>query len=154
MTLSDRLLEKLVNTLPPGAAQATVCHEDAESGVTARLDVARLDTLSGEYNGIQVRRAAPVSLAAWAKGVAERAAGLLEPLAVIEVDSPRGQALLRSKKPAERKDELHYYEVLLGASGDAGIRRYAAQRGDGQRRAIPFTLTHDALGQLVETVAH
>jgi hypothetical protein len=150
MTLSERLLEKLASGPPPGATATTFAHADDEAQASVRLDIARLDALSGQYDAIHVHRSAPAALGDWANRVAEQATGLLEPLAVVEVDSPRGQAMLRSKQPAEKHDELHYYEVLLGQGGDASVRRYRARHGETQRTPLPFALTHEALGKLVD----
>jgi hypothetical protein len=81
--------------------------------------------------------------------VADRATGLLEDLKVVEVDRPRGQALLRSEAPVSRGEDLFYYEVLLTATGAANLRRYSApNQGPGKREQVAFALTHEALAKL------
>jgi hypothetical protein len=79
--------------------------------------------------------------------------GLLEPLRLVEVDAPRGVALLRSNAPAAREGTLSYYEVLRQADGTTRVNRYEAWHGTSKRQAIPFTLTNEALAKLVGDLA-
>ncbi|MBI3759605.1 MAG: hypothetical protein HY269_07615, partial [Deltaproteobacteria bacterium] len=95
-------------------------------------------------------------LHAWATRVAARVTGLMEPLAVIEVDQPLGKALLRSATPSVRDGKSLYYELLLERTSRsaANLRRYAADRSGGEKReAVPFVLTHDAIVKLVADIA-
>ncbi|MCS7047306.1 MAG: hypothetical protein NZO58_13185, partial [Gemmataceae bacterium] len=86
----------------------------------------------------------------WAKRVVQRVTGLLEPLAIIEIDAGKEEAMLRSAQPAKRGDKLFYYEVRLRHLAQATVRRFEASHEPGQkRRQISFTLTHEALAKLV-----
>jgi hypothetical protein len=101
-----------------------------------------------------LRRAAPPagdapSLRDWAARIARRVTGLLEPLKVIEVDLPRGEALLRSDEPAHRGDDLFYYEVVLRGAREANVRRYhGARPPNARRKQVSFALTHEAIAKL------
>jgi hypothetical protein len=76
--------------------------------------------------------------------------GLLEPLKLIEVDATRSEAVLRSETPAQKGDDVQYYEVLLRGTHAATLNRYQAPRtGPGKRRAVPFALTHEAIAKVV-----
>jgi len=92
-------------------------------------------------------------LRAWADRVAQRVTGLLEPLAVVEVDVQRDEAILRSDEPARRGDDLFYYEVALKGAGEAAVRRYHSSSQPGTRREqVPFALTHESLAKLLGDV--
>src|SRR5262245_53982262 len=117
MTLDDMLLEKLAEWRPgDGRKQLTVPHQ--ATGWTVLLTADRCDALGCLLWEVALRRptAEPVStedVRTWAERVACRVTGLLEPLRVVEVDSTRLQALLRSEAPTARGDKLFYYEALL-----------------------------------------
>ena len=81
---------------------------------------------------------------------AKRVTGLLEGLRVVEVDSGRNEALLRSSTPARRDEMVSYFEILLGGTKSATLRRYRAYQETGHRREqVSFTLTHEALAKVV-----
>jgi hypothetical protein len=98
--------------------------------------------------------AADARLTSWAEGVAKRVKSLAEPLKVIEVDTVRNEALLRSQEPSQRGEHVLYYEVLLRGTQSATLRRYQAQHTAGShRQQVGFVLTHEALAKLAEDVA-
>lgn len=92
-------------------------------------------------------------LTAAAVAAAKSVTGLLEVLAVYEVDAGRGEAVLRSQTPAVRGDDRSYYELRLHARGNADLRRYTASRLGGGRKPVAFALTHDAIAKLVGDLA-
>ncbi len=158
MTLADTLLEKLASWTPTGDSKHTFACLDPASGTAVRAAVEQLDAMSCRLAELCVTRSAAAaanepSLKDWASRVAERVTGLLEPLKMIEVDDHRGQALLRSDQPAQKADDLLYYEVLLHRTGSATVRRYKGSVQPVKRQAVGFALTREALGKLVEDLA-
>src|SRR5688572_18597206 len=133
MTLANTLQPKLADWTPPGKGRQTFAVLDKESETSVELDFDRLETLGGQLWEARVSRsdaamAKEASVAIWAERVARRVTGLLEPLHVVEVDSERGQALLRSNQPAQKNDDRFYYEVVLAQSGSAQLRRYQGSK--------------------------
>ena len=114
------------------------------------------DTLSCALHSLTLDRGTPVreELADWAARVAASATGLLEPLRVVEVDKPAGQALLRSEAPSLKDGKAFYYELVLERAerSRATLNRYAGQVG-AKREAVTFVLTHDAVVKLVIDIA-
>lgn len=121
-------------------------------GAAFELDLEKVDELACALHRVQVVPAAtPKSeLADRSHAIAERVTGLMEPLRVVEVDTPLGVAQLRSQAPATADaDARAYYELLLEASGRATLRRFRAQADSTHREPIPFTLTREALAKLL-----
>src|SRR5205823_5467794 len=131
---------------------------DEPTAWSATLTADRCDELGCKLWEMTVRRlnAKPLDgaqLQAWADRVAGRATGLLEPLKVVEVDAQRGEALLRSDEPAQKSEQLFYYEVLLKTVGEANVRRYqASHQPASKREQVGYALTHEAVGKLVGDV--
>ena len=85
----------------------------------------------------------------WADSFAGSNTGLLEPLAVQEVDGHRDEALIRSSPPSKQDGNTDYYEVKMHGTQKASVKRYRAT-DVGKRQDIPFSLTHDSIGKLVD----
>jgi hypothetical protein len=149
MSLDGLLLEKLARWRPDGRQILEMADPVSGRAVTVTADAA--DLVGCRLWELSLRGPAIVSeLQDRAEAVAGRVTGLLEPLRVIEVDAPRGVALLRSDEPTRRGEAASYYELLLYANGGAQFRRYESPHGEERRRLrIDYTLTHDALGKLV-----
>ncbi len=152
MKLDEALLEKLADWRADSRRSLAASVEGCPWTVALTAD--RADQLGCLVWELALRRATPPGparpLGAWAERTAGRVTGLLEPLKVVEVDSLRNEALLRSQEPARRGDELFYYELLLKGSGEALLRRYhASRRGKARREQVAFALTHEALAKLV-----
>lgn len=150
MTLEKTLRQQL------NSPEAGGFHVQA-GGWSVTLAAEKKDSLSCALNELSLERAGAVQedLRAWATRVADSATGLLEPLHVLEVDAPRGQALLRSEAPTVHDDRAHYYELVLarGEKSSANLRRWAGDRVGGEKRAaVPFVLTHDAIVKLVKDI--
>jgi hypothetical protein len=152
MTLASTLLEKLNEWRPPERASLTA--SDARWSVTLTAD--RADVLGCLVWELAVRRTGATpggDLKAWAERVAGRTTGLVEPLAVLEVDVVRNEALLRSDEPSPRGEGLFYYEVLLRGTDEAVVRRYQAWHDPAKKRQqTAFALTHEVLGKLVDNL--
>jgi hypothetical protein len=151
MTLGDMLLQKLADWRPVGEGRHTLAATDPAAGWHITVTADRHSDLGCAVQEFEARRsAAPAEVRPWAEGAASRVTGLLEPLALIELDVARNEALLRSDRPARRGDDLFYYEVHLRNRTSAIVRRYRARLDGGRREQVPFTLTHDGLARLAE----
>lgn len=148
-TLGETLQQKLARS---GNRPQTISVEDGR-GARAEAEVEANDALSCRLRGLRVQQSQQKRepLPEWARRVARQASGLLEPLAVHEIDLQRGEARLRSQTPRRKGEEVHYYEAVLDASGQASLHRYRATHDPHQpRQPVPFTLTHEAVGKLVD----
>lgn len=154
MTLENTLLQKLSDWHPAGDGRHTLAVTDEAAGWNVAVTADRQDQVGCVVWELALRRAAvapatdaAVALRAWAERAAGRVKGLLEMLAVVEVDPTRGEALLRSNEPTQRGEAVAYYEVLLRGTPEAAVRRFKG--GAGQRREqVAFALTHEVLARL------
>src|SRR5207253_256627 len=150
-------LPKLAEWRPTSPGRATFTHEDAASGWSVALVADKADALSCQLWSFTLEKLpAPkaldeAELRQRAQAVAAKVTGLMEPLRVIEVDSQRGEALLRSESPNLRNEKRSHYELGLTAARRATLRRFQAPSDPtGKRQQVGFTLTHEVLGNLVE----
>src|SRR5438105_9891333 len=101
-SLDEPLLQNLARWRPNSPHEVLeVAHPD--SGWTVALVADTVDALAGRWWEARLTRSAPepegaraVSLAQRAERIAGRVTGLLEPLRLVEVDTERGTAQLRS----------------------------------------------------------
>jgi hypothetical protein len=119
------------------------------------LDVQTLEKLGGELWEVSVEpEAAPtLPLADHSRGLAARLTGLLEPLSLIECDTMRGVAMLRSQKPLQQDQDLFFYELMVADSGKATLRRYRHPHGGSHRLQVPFIVTREALAKGIADLA-
>jgi len=152
MSLDALLLEKLAKWRPDNE-RATLDVADAASGWSAAVTAECVDVVGCRLWELALRRpaeTAPVDVQARAEQVCRHVTGLLEPLSLVEVDTTRNVAQLRSEQPGQRGDERFYYEVLLDGAGGSVVRRYQApNHAEPRRQQVAFTLTHEALAKLV-----
>lgn len=155
MTLDARLVQKL-NDLPPLQGQRQHL-EFAFPGLAGRvaLDVETLEQLGGALWELTVEpETAPTRpLLDHTRALAARLTGLLEPVALLECDAPRGVALLRSAQPLRQEQNVLYYELLVRADGHATLRRYTAAARATTRQQVPFVLTKEALAKIIADLA-
>ena len=152
MTLENKLLQSLAESKPLGDRHELTVSEGAW---TAHLTYDRRDELSGRLWEVSLHRnrAAEGSVQAWADRIAQRVAGLMEPLKVVEVDAAIQEALLRSTAPTAKGEQRFYYEIHLRAMANATVRRFQAAQPTGKKRTqIAFALTHETLAKLVADV--
>jgi hypothetical protein len=154
MTLEETLLRKLADWTHAGKSRQTFAFLDKSTETAVELELDQLESLSCQLWELRVSRsdaamAREPSLSVWADRVAERVTGLLEPLSLVEVDPERGQALLRSDKPVQKKDDRFYYEVVLNQTGSAQVRRYQGSRQPVKRQQVSFVVTREVLAKLV-----
>jgi hypothetical protein len=152
MTLESKLLQKVSNWKLAGSQRQNLTVADEAGGWTATITAERCDELSCLAWELSLQRnttAAAMDLRAWADRAVSRVTGLLEPLKVVEVDSARQEAQLRSQAPTQRDDQRFYYEVLLKGAGLATVRRFRASQPAGpHREQVCFALTHEVLAKL------
>ena len=157
MTLTESLLPKLSDWRPAGAGRHSWAESFPEAGWGVRLAADKADSLSCLVWELTLTRTAEppagLSLKDWAAAVASRVGGLMEPLAVHEIDEGRGAAILRSTAPAEKGETLAYYEVWLAGLTTAVVRRFHASKAAPGRTQVSYALTHEALAKLAGDIA-
>src|SRR5947209_3619195 len=136
MTHDEPLQRKLADWRPDGKETKTM---DLADGWTVSLTADCVDQLSASFWEVGLRHNPPLTtdLEARADKLAQKITVLLEPLSLIEVDTPRGSAQLRSEAPRQRGEQLAYYELVLSADGASCLHRYQASRGAGRREQVP-----------------
>ena len=145
MTPADSLERRLSNT-PPSAGPGTIV--EACGSAECRFEAARVDPTGASLREIVVTRQADPN----GESLAERAGrvaatrGLSENLRVLEVDTERREAVVRSDAPETRPDGVRYFEVVVGEERST-VRRYHA-KPDEQREAVAFPLTHETAARL------
>jgi hypothetical protein len=153
MTLADSLLESLESWRPPAEGRHTLTLTPGDWAVSVTAD--RADTVGCLIWDLSVTRTTVggdrQTVAEWAKRSAERITGLVEPLKIIEIDTEKNEAMLRSTSPSRKGEVASYYEVLLTGLGGASVRRYRADTAAGGRREqIAFALTHEVVSKLAD----
>ncbi len=155
MTLEEALLEKLARWRP--GARAALDVDAPEGGWKLALVADQVDSLALKAWELTLTRPAPASagkpLAERAGALAARVTGLLEPLRLVEVDSGRAVAQLRSAAPLVRGADAFYYEVLLEGETAVRLRRFQANRASTRRQQVGFALTHEALARVAADLA-
>jgi hypothetical protein len=153
--ISQLLLPKLSEWRPTGQGRHSWSHYLQDHGWNAFLTADKVDSLGSLVWELSVARTVLLDteseeLSDWAARVAKRATGLMEPLRVIEIDSTRCEAILRSESPASRGESVFYYEVKLLGKNRAELRRFEAKPGlSGRREQVAFALTHEAIAKLL-----
>lgn len=156
MTASDALIPALDTWQPagPGPHSQSTQLPGWQATVTAEAN----DSLATKCQEVILKRTGPApdgaSLRGWADSLTAKPAGLPEPLALHEIDGDAGVAVLRSAKPSRKGESVGYYEATLTGTDEAKVKRYTANTADHTpREAVPFVLTHEAIGQLADAIA-
>ena len=157
MTLTESLLPKLSDWLPAGGGRHSWSESFPAAGWTVGITADKADSLSCLVWELALTRTAEaptsLSLKSWAAMIAERVSGLLEPLAIYEVDEARNEAILRSEEPSRKGEALAYYEVRLVGLSCATVRRFASTRTTPGRTQVAFAITHETLAKLAGDIA-
>jgi hypothetical protein len=132
------LAESLDRRLKPG-----VVHAECD-GVSAEVDVTDADRLGVSVRGVRVRTAAPGDIVDQAGRLPDAVAVLPVRVRPVEVDPTLGGAVLRS---TPKRHE--YFEVRTDGREATIERLRATPEG---RETLPFTLTREQLGRLVDDV--
>lgn len=144
MTLAKNLRQSLADPATGPSVSAT------DGPWTATAQSPHHDRIGAELDEFTVERATPGpgSVKSWADKFVGSNTGLLEPLKVQEIDGKRDEALIRSSPPSTQDAGADYYEVKLHGTQKASVKRYHAEGG--KRESVPFPLTHDSIGKLVD----
>ncbi len=120
-----------------------VVHAD-DGDVRAEVDVADVDRLGVSVRGVRVRGVGAGDLHQAVERLPDALDVLPEPVAPVEVDPTLGGAVLRS--PPRKRE---YYEVRTDGR-EVSVERLRV--GPDGRARIPFTLTREQLGRMVEDI--
>jgi len=157
MKIAETLLPKLSEWESNGPERQHWSGALPKTGWSLHLAADRVDTLGCLLWEATLTRAdstqpkTNVALKEQALKVADRATGLMESLHFVELDEPRGVALLRSEAPAKRGDRLSYYEVLMTGGLHIVVRRFQLDGDKGGKRVqVAFAMTHEAIAKLVD----
>lgn len=155
MTLNETLLQKLSEWHPTGPGRHVLAALAPEAGWTATIAADRTDATGCMIWEVALSRTGAVpanlTLRSWAELAAKRTTGLLESLAVYEIDDGRGEAILRSQTPTQRAGQVGFYEVVLRGTASATLCRYTASHQPGShRQQVAFALTHEAMAKVAE----
>jgi hypothetical protein len=157
MTLAETLQPKLSDWRPAGDGRHSWAETFPGHGWAVQIAADKADAVGCLVWELTLTRAgaapAGLTLATWAAGIAQRVGGLLEDLKVVEVDTTRNEALLRSDEPTARGDDRLYYEVHLTGLTRATVRRYKGSRAAARRDQVAFALTHEVLAKLAGDIA-
>ena len=137
--MRDPLAEKLDHALAPGRVE--VEHE----GRRAVAEVEGADRFGVQVRSLEVRRAAPLPLGEAVGALPDALRALPERIVPVEVAPALGGAVLRSDPRDMRERE--FFEVRTDGT-ETSLRRLRAGREG--REELPFTLTRDQLGRIVE----
>jgi hypothetical protein len=152
MTFANTLLQKLAEWHPK--KRDTLQVTDEATGWTVALTAERCDSLSCQLWEATLRRqpaADAPDLKAWATRCAEQLRGLPNGLAVVEVDTLRQEALLRSEKPVARDEQVLYFEAHLYGTNAVTVCRYQTQtHATAKREQVAFVLSHEMIAGLIE----
>ena len=155
MSWNETLLQKLADWRPEGPGRHALASTDDAAAWTATIEVNRNDQLGCLLWEASLRRSSPLggTLQAWADRIAARVTSLIEPLAVIEVDATRNEALLRSEQPSRRGQGLLYFELRLKGTHEARLCRFQASQEEPKPRVqVSAPLTHEALVKFISDV--
>lgn len=140
--MRDPLAEKLDRALAPGRVE--VEHE----GRRAVAEVEGADRFGVQVRSLVVRRDARAPLGAAVEGLPDALRSLPERIVPVEVAPALGGAVLRSD-PRDVRDR-EFFEVRTDGE-ETSLRRLRA--GPEGREELPFTLTREQLGRIVETTS-
>jgi hypothetical protein len=152
--INELLHQKLSDWRPVGEGRHTWSHVLSDHNWNVLITANQVDSLSAKIWELNAARINLIDsntqqLTAWADKIAKRVTGLMEPLQVIEIDSTRQEAILRSQSPTNRGDQAFYYEVKLLGTSRADVRRYqSTPKSSNRRQQVAFALTHEVTAKL------
>jgi hypothetical protein len=157
MTPAETVQEKLASWHPTDNGRQQLSDNIADLGWIMKLTADRHDSIGTLVWEFEIHREAlsdsKVTMRAWAEQIVDRVSGLMENLAIHEIDKTSQQALLRSDEPNQRGDRLQYFEVHLFGTYRAVVRRFQSSKSVSGREQIAYALTHDTLAKLVTDIA-
>src|SRR5262249_51604514 len=134
----------------------TVTVDDGPQRVTLHLTA--LDTVGLAFSSLEFAISgrsewSSEALNAWGNRLAGRITYLMEPLKVLEVDSGRCEAQIRSQSPTPRETERGYYEMRLSRQGVLRMQRFTYDGVTQKRRESPCQITREVLERLADDIA-
>ncbi len=155
MRPTDALVQSLDAWQTTGGGPHT--HTSAQPGWQTTVTADANDSMATKATEVTITRTAPApagsTLRGWADSIIAKPAGLPEPLALHEIDTDGGVAVLRSAKPARKGDTVGYYEATLTGTEEAKLKRYSSNTAErSPREAVPFVLTHESIAKSAETM--
>lgn len=151
--ISELLLPKLAEWQPSGVGRHSWSHTLPDQGWNLYITADKADSLGCLIWELSATRTylIPATLQgvrSWTDRLASKASGLMEPLRVIEVDSTRLEAILRSDSPSSRGENVFYYEVKIMGQSRGELRRYqTSPKLANRREQVPFALTHEVIAK-------
>lgn len=156
MSLRDSLEQELQQLAQQRAAPATLQVQDTQ-GVTLRLEVSAIDSMSVEFLELTLfvpalQQSGFTALQQWATDLSQRITYLLENLGPLEFDPQAGEVLIRSNPPGKLTNGSQYYEIILSSVGNGtfSLKRFRSIQGTPGRDHVPIRLTHEVLLRLVD----
>lgn len=135
---------KLDDLIPAGTAPGTI-RAEGDAGGVAEVDVVEVDRLGASIRGIRVTAPERGSVVGQAARLPEALRTLPERIVPVEVDGRLGGAVLRSAP--EEMEGPEFYEVRTDGR-TASLERL--RRGSDGPERVPFTVTRDQLGRIVD----
>ena len=154
MNPTDAIVRSLGSWQTQGAGPHTHT-APAQPGWQTTVTAESNDSMATRATEVTVARTGPApaggSVREWAESIAAKPAGLPEKLAIHEIDTDSGVAVLRSAEPTRKGDSVGYYEATLTGTDEAKLRRYTANTADRTpREPAPFVLTHETIAKVTE----
>jgi len=157
MALRDELERQLRSLHASQAVMPTSVHASDPTGITIRLDLSQIDSMSCAFTELvlfvpHLQNAAFDKLKDWADGLSQRVGYLLEKIGPLEYDPTNGQVLIRSTPPQALPSGAQYYEIMLSSSGNGtfSLRRFKSIAGQPGRVPVEIQVTHEVLLKLVD----
>lgn len=157
MSLRNQLEYALRNLYAGSVALPTPVQVVDPSGVTLRLELTQLDSMSCAFSELalyvpRLQNSAFDVLQRWAFGLSQRVSYLLEKIESLEFDPANGQVLIRSNPPHSTAVGTHYYEIVLSSTGNGTfvLKRFRSISGQPGRDPVEIQLTHEVLLRLVD----
>lgn len=157
MPLRNQLEQQLWNLHAASAAMPTSVQVADPAGITLRLELTQLDSMSCAFSELAVfvpklQTAAFDILQRWALGLSQRVSYLLEKIEALEFDPANSQVLIRSNPPHSTAVGTQYYEIVLSSVGNGTfvLKRFRSVSGQPGRDPVEIQLTHEVLLKLVD----
>jgi hypothetical protein len=155
MNPTDALAQSLDSWQPAGPGPHA--HTSTKPGWQTTVTAESNDSMATRATEVTVTRTGPApdgtTLRGWAESIAAKPAGLPEKLAIHEIDTDGGVAVLRSAEPTRKGDSVGYYEATLTGTDEAKLRRYTANTAERTpREPAPFVLTHETIAKVAEVL--
>ena len=149
------LSQKIVAAVDSSRSDAPYEISAEHDGASVTLAIRTADGVGIAFDSLvfrcdRYRDADSRTLAAWGDRIKSKVTYLLEPLAVIEVDTLGGEVELRSQPPTTRDGRRGYYEIRLDRAGSLKLCRFAFDDTAKSRVQVPCNLTREVVERLID----